>query len=364
MAYERRSFPGYTGGFSLVEIMIALTLSLLLLGAVFQIFISAKASYRMNEGLARLQETGRFAADILAGDIRMAGYQGCMTLDQITPHVIVANPPTDLQIYDPANVLTGQNDLAAGNTLGAVAGSDSLTIRGASAADARVVPSPPNANPAEIKIDDNPAGFQKYDILMVTDCASADIFQATTVSKDKGNSNVTIAHASGNTENKLSKNYGADARMMEFIATTYFVADTLRKNEAGDPVYGLYAQRLDVKEPDGTEEVELVAGVEDMQVLYGVDINADGSVDDYRNADDVVDFTNVISVRVALLVSSVAPATTQADSTTYKLLDDESPDEDNPANAKDEDRCSRCLRKVFTFTATARNRELRSTMFN
>lgn len=349
MAHARRSFPGSADGFSLVEIMIALTLSLLLLGAVFQIFISAKASYRMNEGLARLQETGRFAADILAGDIRMAGYQGCMTLDQLTPNVIVANPPPDLNLYDPENVLTGEDNLATGDDLvddhRAVVGTDSLTIRKASSSGADLTGNtdPINAN---IQINGNPAGFEKDDILIITDCADADIFRATSVSNSNGSSKVTVAHASnGNTTNKLSKIYGPDATVLAFESITYYVADTNRKNEAGNPIYGLYAQRLD-------DTVELVAGVEDMQVLYGEDINADGSVDDYVNAGAVADFTNVISVRVALLVSSVAPATTQASAAKYALLD-------KTVNTDD-----RYLRKVFTLTATVRNRELRSTMFN
>lgn len=348
MARARRSIPGYAGGFSLVEIMIALTLSLLLLGAVFQIFISAKASYRVNAGLARLQETGRFATGLLVDDIRMAGYQGCMTLDKITPNVIVANPPADLNLYDPENVLTGENNLAAGNDLvdnhRAVVGSDSLSIRSASAAGAHLTGNMAPYN-AEIQIDGNPAGFKKDDILLITDCASADIFRATSVSNSS--SKITIAHAKGtNTDNRLSKSYQGDARVMAFIATTYFVADTGRKNEAGDPIYGLYVQRL------GGTPVELVAGVENMQVLYGVDTNADGSVDDYVNAGAVADFSNVISARVALLVSSVAPTTPQPDSATYALLD-------KTVNTDD-----RYLRKVFTLTAAARNRELRSTMFN
>lgn len=345
MIRARRSFPSSTGGFSLVEIMVALTLSLLLLGAILQIFISAKASYRMNSGLARVQETGRFATEILAGDIRMAGYQGCMTLDQITPNVIVKNPPSELLLYDPANILRGQNNLASGNTLGAIVGSDSLSILRASPTAAHLTGNM-SADNANIQIDGNPAGFEANDILMITDCADADIFRASSVSNSTNT--VTIAHASNvNTSNRLSKAYQDDARLMAFESATYFVRDTNRDNEVGDPIYGLYRQPL-----NGTP-VELVAGVEDMQVLYGEDTNADGSVDSYANAGAVADFTNVLSIRLALLVSSVAPATTQADTATYPLLDETA----DPADG-------RYLRKVFTLTATTRNRELRSIVFN
>ena len=344
MIRARRSFLRHTGGFSLVEIMVALSLSLLLLGAVLQIFISAKASYRMNSGLARLQETGRFATEILAGDIRMAGYQGCMTLDQITPNVIVKDPPPALTLYDPANILRGENNLASGNTLGAVVGSDTLSILRASPTAARLTGNM-SADNANIQIDGNPAGFEAGDILMITDCADADIFAASSVSQG---GTVTIAHANNvNTTNRLSKAYQSDARLMAFQSATYYVRDTNRDNEVGEPIYGLYMQPLE------GAAVELVAGVEDMQVLYGEDTNADGSVDSYANAGAVGDFANVLSVRLALLVSSVAPSTTQADTATYALVDETV----DPADG-------RYLRKVFTLTATTRNRELRSIAFN
>lgn len=345
MAHAQRPLSGHTAGFSLVEIMVALTLSLLLLGAVFQIFISTKASYRMNEGLARLQETARFAADILAGDIRMAGYQGCMTLDQLTPNVIVKNPPSELLLYDTANLLRGQNNLASSNALGALAGSDSLNIRKVSSTAAHLTGNMAAIN-ANIQIDGNPTGFKQNDILMITDCANADIFKATTVSS--GGGTVTIAHANNvNITNNLSKAYQSDARVMAFESSTYYVADTTRTNAAGEPIHALYVQRL------GGTPVELVAGVENMQVLYGEDGNADGSVDSYANAGAVADFANVLSVRIALLVNSVAPASTQPDSAAYTLLDETV----NPPDG-------RYLRKVFSLTSTARSRELRSAAFN
>ena len=62
---------------TLIEIMIALLIGAFLLGGVLQIFIGSKQSNRMQEGLSRLQENGRFAMDFLSRDIRMAGSWGC-----------------------------------------------------------------------------------------------------------------------------------------------------------------------------------------------------------------------------------------------------------------------------------------------
>ena len=64
-------------GTGLVEIMVALTLGLVLMGGVLQIFLSNKQTYRMQEAHARLQENGRFAMEKISRDIREAGYWGC-----------------------------------------------------------------------------------------------------------------------------------------------------------------------------------------------------------------------------------------------------------------------------------------------
>ena len=64
-------------GLSLVEIMIAVTISVVLLAGVGKIFVSSKQTYRVQDALSRVQENGRFAADFLSRGIRMAGYSGC-----------------------------------------------------------------------------------------------------------------------------------------------------------------------------------------------------------------------------------------------------------------------------------------------
>ena len=61
-------------GFSLVELMVALTISLILMAGVGQIFMSTKSSYNLQNGLGRLQENARFALDILSQNIGQAGY--------------------------------------------------------------------------------------------------------------------------------------------------------------------------------------------------------------------------------------------------------------------------------------------------
>lgn len=64
-------------GLSLIELMIALLISsLLILGAV-QLFGNTTASDRTSSAIARVQESGRVALEIIGADARRAGYQGC-----------------------------------------------------------------------------------------------------------------------------------------------------------------------------------------------------------------------------------------------------------------------------------------------
>lgn len=61
-------------GMSLVELMVALVLSLFLLAGLFTIFFSVKTSYNSQTALAALQDNESLAASVLANTIQAAGY--------------------------------------------------------------------------------------------------------------------------------------------------------------------------------------------------------------------------------------------------------------------------------------------------
>jgi len=67
-------------GLSIIELMIAMTLALLIAGAMIMLFSNSKESYNLNENLARLQENGRFAMHLISRDLRWVDYRAC-TLD-------------------------------------------------------------------------------------------------------------------------------------------------------------------------------------------------------------------------------------------------------------------------------------------
>ena len=61
-------------GLSLIETMVAITISLILLAGVAQIYLSSKQSFRIQNELATFQENQRIVLEILSKDIRKAGF--------------------------------------------------------------------------------------------------------------------------------------------------------------------------------------------------------------------------------------------------------------------------------------------------
>ncbi len=66
-------------GFNLVELMIALALGMLLVGAALNIALSNRAAFRTADNLARMQENARTAFELLARDVRNGGGNPCGT---------------------------------------------------------------------------------------------------------------------------------------------------------------------------------------------------------------------------------------------------------------------------------------------
>lgn len=63
-------------GVSLVELMVALTIgSLLIVGAV-TVYSNSRTTFAVNESLARMQDQGRYVMSVLEPDVELAGYYG------------------------------------------------------------------------------------------------------------------------------------------------------------------------------------------------------------------------------------------------------------------------------------------------
>ena len=61
-------------GFTIIELMVALVLSFILVGAIYQTFTSQQKAYTVQDQVAETQQNARMAMNILVRDMRMAGY--------------------------------------------------------------------------------------------------------------------------------------------------------------------------------------------------------------------------------------------------------------------------------------------------
>ncbi len=212
-------------GIGLVEMMIAATLGLIVMASVFQIYINARQSQRMNNALFRLQENGRVAISLMKTTARMAGYvaDGTASVDTVFP--------ASGAFAKGAAVVGVEDDDDAGN--GIKDHTDWFMVR------------------YQGNAQDN----------LVFDCLGNPL-------------------PSGNPA------YPNDVLPMTFGISN---DNELFCERGGGGV---------------VSRVTIADGVADMQLLYGVDDNADKAADYYVSADSVPDFSRVVSIRISLLLQS------------------------------------------------------------
>jgi len=346
-------------GFTIVELMVAATLGLLILGGAISMFISNKRVYTEQDEMGRLQENARFAMDLLVRDIRMAGYAGCADdVAEVVNHVNGYDDPSDIHYFiavegseSASNWLPGNSSDQVANM---VAGTDGVTIRYLAPTDIYVVPPYMTVSSAAIHTTTD-SGLEKGDIISIMDCSSADIVvitsnpsqppcssdtDVTCKSSFNHNSGAVTGAEPGNWLKDLSKTYTGDAGILKFVAARYFIG-----NDAdGNPVL---RRMSGVDKTTGQPIVDdLVEGVENMQVVYGEDtVGNDMIADAYRDAATVTDWDKVVSVRLSLLLRTIEEYGTELNTNTYDLLG-------NTIDPPDDRR----RRRVFTTTIQIRNR--------
>ena len=313
-------------GFSIVELMIAMVIGLLLLAGVMQIFISNKQTHQLQSAMARVQENGRIAMQIITQDIRMADFWGCNTdATNITSDIIEG-----ATTIDPLEGGIQGTDGAAG-TGGAPDAPDTIVLQGAFGGAIQLVAPYMNTKASTLHASAGATSLSIGDILLLSDCSAGDIFQITNLQTQSAKQSNVVhnANKSGSSKNvtgDLTNTYEGDAGIYAVRKITYTVTDNA----------------LTITETDGSPQV-LVEGVENMQVEYGIDTtgpDADGNLilNQYQPAATInvtpANWSNVVSVRITLIMRS----------------------EDNIATDTDTTYSDNRLRRTFTSTVTIRNR--------
>lgn len=307
-ARRHRSFPrpGATRGLSLVELLVAMTLGLIVLGGALVAHQKARDTHRTLESTARLQDIARYALAHIESDVRMAGYLGLTNRPQL-----VTNLDGPLADADGTPVeLRGCAEHWATALTGPVGGWDQ-TVGG--------WPLDPPCRP-------NGSWRKSTDGLIVRR-ASADRIAQTAAALKAYHRHALVAssHAAalvfvGNADGRIPDDYAqadppdgpplADTRRL--LVHAYYVS-TDSSEGAGHP--SLRRKRL-VAGP-AVQDEEIIPGIEDLQLQFGVDEDDDGSADRYVNAGDLADGVPLVSVRVWLRARAVERDTAWNDMTHY-----------------------------------------------
>ena len=380
----------HQNGFSLVELMIAITLSLLLSGAAISAFLTVKRVNNTTEGVANLADSGRFAMEQLGSAVRSAGYLACSASTDArsdlsaTLPVLVSDVVEPLGGYEYINtdasgsIATGTFALSPpygqassgnkwatagtlGNHLDALIYNASVTGgtvgKPISGSDVLVTHESPVGTPAlyltnTASVGDGTLsmtpvsaanGFASIiaagntPLAVVSNCQSAEVFAASL----NGNQ---LKMSTSNATQHLVTAYGAGSHVTLIDTRVFYVG------VGSDGEGALFV--MDTNSATGfSAPVELVPDVENMQVLYGIDTTGAKAVAEYVTADKVAtlgitqDFNSVIDVKIAVLLvgpigSSVAPTAVPS----FSLLG-------TTVTAPIDTR----LRTVFTTTYTLRN---------
>lgn len=294
-------------GLTLVEMMVALAIgSFLLIGAI-TVFVQSRATFRITDSVSRLQENARFVLDALEPDVRMAYYFGLTTRPEMIRGRAGPEDPVAFAVggdcapnwsihLDAA--ISGTNnaydwECAPYSGAGAQPGTDTLVVR-------RAEEAPSSAAPHRLHVQS--ARFQEGRLFL---------------------------------GEALPTGYSPEtSQTHRLVVNGYYVSPTSTLSTSDNRVPSLRVKTL----IDGPriEDREVLPGVEDFQVQFGIDTRPvgapnRGAVDRYVNpGDPLLDPSQypdvrVLAVRIWLRLRSERPEAGFTDTQRYQYADRDDP---------------------------------------
>ena len=306
------SIRKFQSGLSLVELLVSIVVALIVLSGVISVVMTSRQTFVSEQEASFIQENQRFAAELLARDIRQAGYTDCAVPSGSYQSVAVSDATG---LFGPEAIIGYEGTAGVAgfpSALGqAEVGSDAFIVRYADQIDAKGILSHAALGSNVFRLHST-SNFNDGDLLLVVDgnCQRSAIFQATTVT----NTDITQSASGLNCSLNLYLDedltcdaspasgvpYETGSMVLPYRAHAYFIDDS-------NVLPGVPALKRRVFTATGQRTEELAQGVERMEIFYGVDSDGDGSgIDGYKSANQVADWDDVIAVRVTLVLRSQA----------------------------------------------------------
>lgn len=296
-------------GVSLIELMVALTIGLILIAGASQIYVKSHATYETNDSIARLQETARYAMNVVETDVRMANFWG------------LSKDPSDIsgranQIGDPrATVASGDPVNYCGTNFAAdlatnLQGDNNGTLPANQGGTGFLSKSRDATNCAP---QPNNKAVTTADTLTVRRASSSPTLSGTLLICSNPGSSGTLLNSSA-TCPSTSQQY-------DLLVSAYYVSQDSNQ-QTGLPAL----RRKQLINGPAFQDTEVIPGVEDMQIEFGINDPTGATADkklaaQYVNPDQVPAGAIIKTVRIWLLIRSETPETGFTDDHEYEYGD-------------------------------------------
>ncbi len=269
-------------GFTLVEIMVAMLLSMILGVAIVTVFVNNSHSFSQDDNVMRMQDDARFALQQIAFDLSMAGHYA----ELLSPAAVT--PDTNLAIgldcgpAAAANWTYQTTEPATGESL-SVIGIDNVT-------SAQVV-----ADHACFLADEVAPGTDVVSIKRVAG-AEAAVFRDGAVYL-RTNGTVGLLYRQPLTGTPAVP-IALPRTEWEYRPAIYYVRQYAY--DLGDNIPTLCRKVLGGAGPSMLTEC-IATGIENLQIEYGIDTSGDGNPNVYMSTPTLTDLQTVVSARIYLL---------------------------------------------------------------
>ena len=309
----------------MVELLIAMLLSVTLAAGIVNIFVNNRHSFRQDDNIARMQDDARHALREIAFDISMAGHYGDLHL----PNAV--NVDGDLSIgvdCGPAGYqdwMYWATDPATGESL-SLAAVDNATDLTVAAAHSCITGG---------ELQD---GTDVVSIKRVAGAQTATPSAGTVYLRTNGTVGFLF---NGPTPTAAPVAVVAPSADWQFRPSIYFIREFA--NTPGDGIPTLCRKIMDGVGPAMTTEC-LATGIENLQIEYGIDTSLDGHPNVYFSNPTVTQMQNVVTAHIFLVARTTEIDTRYTNNKTYSV-----------SNAPDFEPNDSFHRRVFSISVSIRN---------
>ena len=264
-------------GFSLVEMMLAMVIGIIIMGGILSVYNNTRDLQRSSEDQINLVTDARFAMETIGYDLRHAGVFGgtniptlvsCRMGDASCPSMMPVatgdcHPQWYLNISQP--IFGGESVPPAGYTciLNHEPNTDVLVVRYA------------DSNPVDTATLVSGTAYVRSNYL------AGQLFM--------GTAQPVIPDDNGT----LTANH-------QLYSRAYYISNFTNTPGDGQPSL----RRVDLINGPQVQDQLILPGATNLQVQYGEDLDEDGAIDQFVNADAVTDFTKVYAVRLWVLIKT------------------------------------------------------------